>query len=212
MRTMPRSRRSNRLGAAEACGWSRRSFLVAAAAAALGGCGGAPAPAAVAAANGLPSDIDEPLAAGSPASAFVGTYHFTGSSAEREAIDRSIDSSVSQLGSFIRGFARKRLQAANRVPDELVMKAGGNSFVVLVDKRPYAGLLDGTPVKVTVSTGDVMDMSFKFGSEMEQKFSDSEKGRVNRFELRGNQMVMHVRVYATELPEQVTYDLTFSRQ
>jgi hypothetical protein len=211
---MCRSRRSSSPGAAEARAWSRRSFLVAAAAAALGGCSGAAADAAAPAgpADGLPSDVREPLPADSPARPFVGTYRFAGSDAEREAVTRAIDNSVSQLGSFVRGFARKRLVAANGVPAELVMMAGGNSFVVLVDHRPYAGLLDGKAIKVTVATGDVMDMSFKFGTDMVQTFVDSEKGRVNRFELRGNQLVMHVRVHASQLPEDVAYDLTFLRQ
>jgi hypothetical protein len=182
--------------------------LVAAAAVALGGCSGA---APDVAAAGVSADVEKPLPADSPARPFIGTYRFAGGDAEREAVGRAIDSSVSDLGSFVRGFARKRLIGANRVPAELVMKGGGNSFVVLVDNRPYAGLLDGRAVQVTVATGDVMDMSFKFGAEMVQTFADREKGRVNRFELRGNQLVMHVRVYAKELPEEVKYDLTFLR-
>ena len=207
---MHRSRRSNRTGAADARAWSRRFFLVAALSPALGGCSGADAGAAVPV--GLPPDVGQPLAADSPARPFLGTYRFAGGDAEREAVGRAIDASVSQVGSFLRGLARKRLLAANRVPLELVMTGGGNSFVVLVDNRPYSGLLDGTPVKVTAETGDVMDMSFKFGPEMVQTFADPKKGRVNRFQLRGNQLVMHVRVYANELPEEVTYDLTFLRQ
>jgi hypothetical protein len=196
---MPRPRRSD-----------RRAFLAAVAAAALGGCGGAAPDATVP--EAVASDIEQPLPANSPARPFVGTYRFAGSDAEREAIERAIDASVADLGGFVYGIARRRLIAANRVPAELVMKGGGNSFVVLVDNRPYPGLLDGTPVRVTVATGDVMDMSFKFGAEMVQSFSDQEKGRVNRFELRGNQLVMHVRVYAKQLSRDVKYDLTFARQ
>jgi hypothetical protein len=184
-------------------------LLVAALSAALTACGGSDPVVADPAARA--ADLG-PLAADSPARPFVGTYRFAGSDAERQAIDHAIDVSVSQLGSFVRGFARKRLAAANRVPAELVMKAGGNAFVVLVDNRPYSGLLDGKATTVTVATGDVMDMSFKFGSDMVQTFADREKGRVNTFELRGNQLVMHVRVYAKELPEDVKYDLTFNRQ
>ncbi|HVY44263.1 MAG TPA: hypothetical protein VHB21_00230 [Minicystis sp.] len=207
---MARSTGSNRDGG-RARDASRRAFLVVVASAALGGCGAAAAPAVAGGETGLPPDIGQPLAPDSPARAFIGTYRFVGSDAEREAVVRAIDESVAQLGSFVRGFAKSRLLAANRIPAELVMMGGGNSFVVLVDKRPYAGLLDGTPVKVKVSTGDEMDMSFKFGAEMVQTFSDPKKGRVNRFELRGDRLVMHVRVYATQLPEQVTYDLTFAR-
>jgi hypothetical protein len=65
----------------------------------------------------------------------------------------------------------------------------------------------------------VMDMRFKFGPSspstsgltMEQAFTDPAKGRVNTFEIVGNRLIMHVRVSATLLPNDITYDLTFER-
>ena len=56
-----------------------------------------------------------------------------------------------------------------------------------------------------------MTMVFNIGPALEQSFSDDEKGRVNRFELAGDTLVMHVRVHADQLPEDLTYSLTYER-
>jgi hypothetical protein len=184
---------------------SRRSLLLAAAGAGLASACGA-------AAEEFPGVvITEPLPDGSPARPFLGKYQFVGGDGERAALERAIDVCVDEINALLRGVARGRLSDANRVPSVLVIMGGGNTFAILVDKRPYVGRLDGVPVKVKTVTGDVMDMKFQLGPELIQIFSDQEKGRTNRFELQGDKLVMHVRVHAEQLPKELLYDLTFAR-
>ncbi|NUP13403.1 MAG: hypothetical protein HOW73_45775 [Polyangiaceae bacterium] len=159
----------------------------------------------------VPEIPDEPLPDESPARAFVGSYRFVGGDVERAAVDRAIDTAIADMNGLVRGIARDRLVAANGVPSELAIVGGGNLLAVVVDRLPYTGRLDGIATKVKTSTGDVMDMRYQIGPIIEQVFFDSEKGRVNRFELRGTQLVMHVRVHAQVLPREVVYDLTFER-
>jgi hypothetical protein len=159
----------------------------------------------------LPVVTTEPLPENSPARPFVGTYKFAGGDPERVAVDRAIDGVVSEMSGLVRGIARGRLADANRVAEELILLGGGNTFAVLVDKRAYTGRLDGTAVKVKTVTGDMMDMRFEVGPQLAQIFTDEEKGRTNRFELRGEQLIMHVRVHASALPRDLLYDLTYTR-
>lgn len=159
----------------------------------------------------LPVITTEPLPENSPARPFVGTYKFAGGDPERVAVDKAIDAVVSDMSGLVRGIARGRLTDANQVAEELILLGGGNTFAVMVDKRPYTGRLDGTPVKVKTVTGDMMDMRFEVGPQLAQIFTDEEKGRTNRFELRGDQLIMHVRVHATALPRELLYDLTYTR-
>lgn len=152
------------------------------------------------------------LPADSPALPFVGTYSFVGGDAEKDARNKAIEDGVKPLSPpLVRGVARSRLYAANEVPKQMVFLGYGKWFETRVDGYRYASYLDGSPYKVETSTGDVMDLRFKFGPTMEQAFTDEAKGRVNTFELSGNRLIMHVRVSASLLPKDITYDLTFER-
>ncbi|MBK8936831.1 MAG: hypothetical protein IPM79_04060 [Polyangiaceae bacterium] len=161
-----------------------------------------------------------PLPDDSPAKQFLGTYRFTGGEAERIAVNRAIDATVADMNGLIRGIARDKLAEANIVPVEISMVGGGNLLAVVVDRRPYVGRIDGIAMKVKTVTGDVMDMRYQLPQstgapppppQMEQVFYDNEKGRVNRFELRGAQLIMHVRVHATQLPRELLYYLTYEK-
>ena len=160
------------------------------------------------------------LPADSPALPFVGTYDFVGGEPERDAVTKAIEAGVKTLSPpLVRGIARSRLHAANEVPKQMVFLGYGKWFETRVDGYRYASFLDGSPYKVETRTGDVMDLRFKFGPSspsssaqtMEQAFTDPAKGRVNTFEIVGNRLIMHVRVSANLLPNDITYDLTFER-
>jgi len=147
----------------------------------------------------------------SPARRFLGTYRYAGGEAEKIARDRAIDDAVSTMSILIRGIAKDRLLEANPIPGQLLFTGGGMTFAIVMDGRAYAAPTDGTKVKVNTITGDIMDMHYTLGPDLEQFFRDSAKGRANRFELQGNKLVMHVRVFADVLPKELVYDLTFER-
>lgn len=194
---------------------SRRAFLCLTASSAAGvlwGCSSAPE-------VFVPEIPQTPLPDDSPAKPFLGTYKHVGGEAERIAVSRAIDTTVADMNGLIRGIARDKLAEANVVPSEISMVGGGNLLAVVVDRRPYVGRIDGIAMKVQTVTGDVMDMRYQLpppgaplpAPQMEQVFFDGEKGRVNRFELRGTQLIMHVRVHASQLPRELLYFLTYDR-
>ncbi len=159
-----------------------------------------------------PTVPNQGLSEDSPARPFVGSYAHVGGDSERAAVDKAIEEGIATLSPpLVRGVARSRLNAANKVPKQLVFLAYDGWFEVQVDGRRYAARADGSPYKVETSTGDVMDLRYKFGSTLEQSFSDPAKARVNTFELKDNRLIMHVRVSASLLPKDITYTLTFER-
>jgi hypothetical protein len=151
------------------------------------------------------------LPADSPARPFLGSYRFVGGDEERALVDKAIDVAVSSLDPFIRGFARSRLVAANGVTKKLDFLADTRWFEVRADGYRYVAHYDGTPYRVATSTGDVMDLHYKFGDTVEQTFEDEAKARVNTFELQDKRLIMHVRIRASVLPKDLIYDLTYER-
>ena len=146
-----------------------------------------------------------------PARPFLGTYKFIGGSQEIDNVDKAINDSISSMIPLVRGIVRSRLVAANGIPKVLVFLADTRWFEVKVDGTRYVSHYDGTPYKVLTTTGDVMDLHYKFGDTIEQTFSDEAKERINTFELKDTRMLMHVRIHADVLPKDINYDLTFER-
>jgi|GEM_PF-1283062 len=158
-----------------------------------------------------PTSADSAVPEDSPARPFLGTYNFIGGQTERDVKNKRLDDGVATLTPLVRAIARSRLTAANEAPDQLIFIGYGKWFEIRVDGRRYASQLDGSPYKVETSTGDVMDLTYKFGETLEQSFSDPAKARINTFELQGDRLIMHVRIRANLLPKDITYDLTFER-
>lgn len=165
--------------------------------------------------------IGEPLPPDSPALPLLGTYKYVGGEPEREGVKKAIDNAVADMSGLLRGIARDRLTDANPIPEQLTLKGGGIYFSIVLDDYSYTGRLDGIAVKVKTTTGDVMNLVYGFSPTpapappaqpiLEQTFSDDEKSRINRFELQGTRLTMHVRVRADLLPKEVVYDLSFER-
>lgn len=163
----------------------------------------APVPPPLAPSVTLPED--------SPAHPFLGTYNFIGGDAERAGVDKAIDDSIKSMTPLVRAIVRGRLAEANGVPKQLFILASTKWFEVRADGFRYVSNTDGTPYRVKTSTGDVMDLTYKFGDTLEQRFADVQKERINTFELRDNHLIMHVKIKAEVLPKDINYDLTFER-
>ncbi len=151
------------------------------------------------------------LAPDSPAKPFVGTYKVLERDAQHAEIQSAIEGVVGKMNGLIRGFARDKLTEANAVPSTVEVKAGDDVVAISIDGNTSSAPADGRAVKQTVSSGDTMDVSMRVGEHLEESFHGEDRGRVNTFELRGDTLVMHVRVYAEQLPEDLVYDVEFER-
>lgn len=178
--------------------------LVAILTAALSSCGADPPPP-------IARSPHATLAANSPARPFVGTYRVVQRDVQNAEVHIAIEEVVGKMNGFIRGFARDRLVEANAVPEKIEVKAGDDLVVISIDDETSIAPTDGRTVKQTVYTGETMDVAVKVGDRLEESFHGEDRGRVNTFELRGDVLVMHVRIYADQLPQDLEYDLEFER-
>lgn len=151
------------------------------------------------------------LAPDSPARPFVGTYRVIERDAQHAEISSAIEGVVGKMNGFIRGFARDQLIEHNAVPSTVEVKAGADLVAISIDGNTASAPADGRAVRQTVVTGDTMDVAMRIGQNLEESFHGKDRGRVNTFELRGDILVMHVRVYAEQLPEDLEYAIEFER-
>jgi len=179
-------------------GFGRRTWLCAATAASL------------ATLIGIP----EALAAKATIKPFIGGYRHVGGDKERKLRDRAIDDATATMSGFVRGIARDMLRSANAIPSRLDFASNkkAKSLTVKADEQPFTAPLDGSPVKVKVVTGDLMNLHYDLvEGRLDQIFRGDDRGRTNRFTLASERLVMRVTVSATQLPKNVVYTLTYER-
>ncbi|NUP12325.1 MAG: hypothetical protein HOW73_40280 [Polyangiaceae bacterium] len=152
-----------------------------------------------------------PVAEESPLTPFLGTYRYVGGLPEQRSLWGKIEGIAASFNFIARGIVRDKLAAGNVIPKEVRIEGDSEKIVLYNDNKPHAAPLDGSSVKFKAVNGEMMDMSFKVGDEIEQTFKGNAKGRVNRYELKDDKLTVHVRVFASQLPKELTYDLTYER-
>lgn len=145
-------------------------------------------------------------------SAFLGSFSHAGGDKERELRDKAIEDVVGEMNFLIRGTARSRLKSSNAIAAAVKIASDASSLTISLDGRVYTAPLDGRSVKVTGITGDELDLSYRVtNGRIEQSFKGDERGRVNTYSLDGDRVVMQVRIYASQLPKDLKYKLTYKR-
>lgn len=149
----------------------------------------------------------------SPVKPFIGTYKYVGGVAEQRVLWGRIESIASSFNFFAKGIVRDRLAAGNQIAKEIKISADSDTLMIQTgSKNTNAAPMDGTAVPVKVSSGEMMDLSYAVSTaEIEQNFKGKGRGRVNRYELQGDKLILHVKIYAGQLPKELVYDLTYER-
>jgi hypothetical protein len=144
--------------------------------------------------------------------AFLGEYGFVGGPKERAALAKAIDELVAKMSFISRGIARDKLTETNPIASAVSFAANAKVLTTRFDKRAFTGPLDGRPAKVTAISGDTMEMRYRIADgQVRQWIAGDEKGQINTFHLRGQRLTQHVRVYASQLPGDLLYTLTYER-
>jgi hypothetical protein len=144
--------------------------------------------------------------------AFIGNYKFVGGPQERAALARAIDALVDKMSIFARGIARDKLTETNPIAATISFAADTRVLTTRFEKRAFTAPLDGRPAQVTAISGDTMEMRYRISDdEIRQWIAGDEKGQVNTFRLKEQRVVQHVRVYASQLPADLIYKLTYER-
>ncbi len=143
---------------------------------------------------------------------FLGTYEFAGGDSERRDLDQAIDSVVSSMNFLVRGIARSKLKKANPVIQTISIAQDATTMTVTLDDRVYRAPLDGSKVGVKSILGDDMSMAYLIAPMMlSQLFTGDEKGRTNQFSATEAGCTMLVRVFASRLPKDLNYALSYRR-
>lgn len=143
---------------------------------------------------------------------FLGSFRHAGGDQERAARDQAVERVVAELNFLVRSIARSRLLGATPIPPTVRIATDGSSLTVANDGRIYTAPLDGRSVKATGVTGDPVELRYRIAEgKIVQTCDGDGGGRSNTFELAGERLVMHVRIYSPRLPKDVQFKLTFAR-
>jgi hypothetical protein len=151
------------------------------------------------------------VSADNPARPFVGSYELVDKQAGHNEVANAIERVVSQMNFLARGIARDRISSAVVAPEKLEVKAVDDLIEIATDRFTNSAPVDGTALNQKVSSGEMMDVSIAISDALEQTFKGDGKGQVNRFELDGDKLTMHARIYSDQLPAEIVFDLEFRR-
>jgi hypothetical protein len=152
-------------------------------------------------------------AAESPATRFVGTYKWVGGVTEQRALWGKIEGIANTFNFIAKPIVRDKLAAGNQISKEIRIESDGKTILIKHEKQDQQAPMDGTPVKIRATNGEMMDMSFELKeNEIVQTFKGNAKGRVNRYVIEDGKLVMHVRIHAAQLPKELVYELTYEKQ
>jgi len=141
---------------------------------------------------------------------YVGHYRFVGGDPERDALGRAIDAVAETFNPLARPMVKDKLSEATAIPTMLEIAAEEGDVIVKAGTTDRASL-DGTPAPSVAMTGEVMQMSFQTGPFLQQTFRGEEKGRVVRYEISSDKLVVKTRIFAAQLEKDLEYTLTYER-
>ena len=146
-----------------------------------------------------------------PVQALVGSYRHAGGQAEQDALEAAVEAVVQEMNVLTRDIARKRLLAANKIPDSLVISTSEHHVTIQFDDRKYTGTIDGPAVDAVGITGDALRMTLRMREgQLVQHFVGDKGKRTNSMRRKAETVVMHVVVESESLPKSLVYDLTFA--
>jgi hypothetical protein len=144
---------------------------------------------------------------------FPGRYAFSGGEAERQALRDAVDAVVAEMNPLVRSIARNRLLENNKIAREVGIAADGSKVTIAFDDRSYTAVLGAAAVEVTGVSGDKLRLTHRMqGKRLMQTFDGDKGSRRNVISVRGSQLRVQVTVQSESLPDDLGYQLTFTRR
>lgn len=149
-----------------------------------------------------PTPLPQPLAG------VTGEFIYKGG---RKSVGKSIASVVDQMTAIARPIARKRLDAANKVPYAVTIHEDGDEVTVQIDNHTYVGKLGGGSRSVKGLDGTPSRMRYRLrNGALYQVFETDQGSRTNVFTARDDGGIdMSVRIHSDKLPADVHYRLSY---
>jgi hypothetical protein len=143
-----------------------------------------------------------------------GRFAFGDNPGERQGVEQAVEATVRQLSFVVRGIARSRLRAANRIVPWVALERRGDQLVVRYEGRPpMVARADGQPVSWKDEHGTTLSLQHRIeGPTLVQVLSTGEGARTNRLTPGGDgSLRMAVEIASPRLPAPLRYALTYRR-
>ncbi|MCB9706999.1 MAG: hypothetical protein H6711_34480 [Myxococcales bacterium] len=143
-----------------------------------------------------------------------GSYRFSGSGDQTQAIDAAIEAAIKNFDGPIREMARKRLKDANKIPSAVGLEIADDRTRVSLDQRTIR-TRSGKTALYTDRSGTTSRVSHELsGDRLIERLSTAEGKRQNDYRLSddGRTLTMTVTIRSPHLASEVRYKLTFARE
>ncbi|MEM9460322.1 MAG: hypothetical protein AAGF11_39490 [Myxococcota bacterium] len=146
----------------------------------------------------------------------TGNFRFAGGQRQRDAVHEAIERVVEALPSIFHQAARRRLGAANAIPQRVTMTMIGDDLIVRYgDLQPQRAPLDGSVREWRNREGTRVSLKHELRGDKLVQTTWSSKGRrtmVWSLSDDGQRLRVHSVMSAKLLPKDIDYRLTFRRR
>ena len=156
----------------------------------------------------------EGAAAGALPDGLEGHFAFGEQASERAALEQAIEATAQRLSFVVRGIARSRLRAGNRIAPWLEIRRRGEQITVQFQGRPpMTAPATGAPTSWTNEDGAAVALQHRLdGGTLVQVLRTAEGARTNRLSVAaGGGLQLAVEVSSSRLPAPLKYVLSYTR-
>ncbi len=148
----------------------------------------------------------------SSAEQFIGEYRDVSARHSKQRIGEAIERATAPMGLFVRGAARRKLEAVNPVYASFSITRNGDVLTTNFAGSSYTAALDGKPSRNVAQAGGPVDVSYSVGGNTlhaHYRNADGEK-RVELTALPGKPATgVRVTLTSKRLPRPVAYKLAY---
>jgi hypothetical protein len=146
-------------------------------------------------------------------SPFEGTWRFAGGDAQRQALERALQSTVSGMGFIVEGMALSRLRDRNQIsPTIVVHVANGQLEYTAHNGRMFRSPVDGTAVRTQNAAGEAISLQTRINGNTMTRHGAAEQGARNEvLRVEGSTMTIDCTLTSPRLPRPLRYQLTYRR-
>jgi hypothetical protein len=144
-----------------------------------------------------------------------GHFDFSEQASERKALEEAIEATAQRLSFLVRGIARSRLRAGNRIAPWVELRRSGEQITIQYQGRPpMTAAATGEPVSWKNEDGAAVALQHRLeGDTLVQVLRTAEGARTNRLSVApGGGLLLAVEVSSPRLPAPLKYVLSYSRR
>jgi hypothetical protein len=159
--------------------------------------------------------LSAPAGAGPLPDGLEGQFVFGEQPAQRASLEQAIEATAQRLSFVVRGIARSRLRAGNRIAPSVEIRRRGDQITVQFQGRPpMTAAATGEPISWKSEDGTTVTLQHRReGDTLVQVLGTTEGARTNRLSVApGGGLQLAVEVSSPRLPAPLRYVLSYIRR